>query len=510
MNIRKKSLQMSPSPLLISLFIFLSPLSASSEGSLPAFPGAEGYGAETIGGRGGRVIEVTTLSDQGPSSLREALMAEGPRIVVFRIGGTIELDSRITLGKEQSYLTLAGQTAPGEGIQIKGWDIVLTQGIHDVVIRYMRFRPGETGVDDWSKDSLGMFGDTEKVSNIIIDHSSLYWGPDEAADSWGRVENITWQWNFIEDIVHDQGGHFEESKGMLVSSPEGQAGGVRNISIHHNYFANNAQRNPSVTGDGPIEIVNNLIYNWRDFGTAINYDGYGVGTRANLIGNFYKRGPESNTHRYAVGIDGGGRNPDGLIYAFDNLGPFREQESLDEWAIVGKGYGDASDYWEVEADPALQKESPWPQSLIPITIHPARAVLSTVLEGAGAVLPVRDSLDERLANDFRYNTGDVKFASKQKTSWWPVLAGAQAASDADHDGMPDDWESKNGFDPEKADGNSDADGDGYTNVEEYLNGTQAQWLSEAPREALPAEPSPEPERKTFWQRLILFLRNFLS
>ncbi len=121
---------------------------------LPAFPGAEGFGADTPGGRGGRILQVTTLADSGPGSFREALLTPEPRIIVFRVGGTIELESRILLTQAHSFVTVAGQTAPGDGIQIKGWDLFLHEGFHDGVFRHLRIRPGATGPNEWSKHTI--------------------------------------------------------------------------------------------------------------------------------------------------------------------------------------------------------------------------------------------------------------------------------------------------------------------------------------------------------------------
>ena len=450
--------------------LLLLTLSAVLQAAVPAFPGAEGFGAQSVGGRGGRVIEVTNLDDNGPGSLRSALMSTGPRIVVFRVGGTIRLTSRLELRAAQSYLTIAGQTAPGDGIQIRGMDIVLN-GTHDVIIRNLRLRPGETAPGDWSKHGLLIYGGSaeETSRDIIVDHCSIYWGPDENLCAWDWVENVTFQWCMTEGIVHDTyPERFEDSKAALFGTSEGDGSRMRNITLHHSYLANSAQRNPLLVADGPFHVVSNVVYNWVGFGTGIANRGTGV--RVNLVSNHYRRGPASSTSRYAVGIDGDPRNPDAFVYVADNIGPFRPSSSLPEWAIVGSGY-DTSRYWTAPADARYQRATPWPASPIAVQATSSDLTVERVLADCGAIAPRRDALDARLVADFRTGTGTIKKASEQLESWWPTLAGGEAPADADHDGMPDAWEIARGLSPtDSSDGPLDRDGDGWTNVEEYLNG----------------------------------------
>lgn len=452
---------------IFSIFLF-SPLFVSKIDAVVAFPGAEGFGAQSVGGRGGRVIEVTNLNDSGTGSFRDAVMQTGPRIIVFRVGGTITLNSRISVGRNQSFLTIAGQTAPGDGVQIKGWDISLESGIHDVVIRYLKFRTGETSPEDWSKHTIQMYGNStsNKVENIIIDHCSFFWGPDEGASSWEFVENVTWSWNIFEGLRHDNySAHFEESKSLLIGTDPGGGSHMKNITVHHNFMANSAQRNPGLYADGPFEVINNLVYNWEHFGTE--FQNRATGIKVNLIGNYYKRGPVSSTNRYAVGIQGD-INPDGYIYVKDNIGPFRANSSIDEWAIVGSGYG-TSTYWTAPAPKSLQKFSPWPESPVPVTTHNATQLAPIVLATVGASYPKRDSLDQRVINDYNNNTGTIKLASQQQSSWWPTLQTGTPPQDTDKDGIPDTWEQQKGLDANnQSDGNAIAPS-GYTWIEEYLS-----------------------------------------
>lgn len=450
---------------------------------MPAFPGAEGFGAESIGGRGGRVIEVTNLNDSGPGSFRDACLQTGARTVVFRVSGTIDLSSRLTLREQHSFLTIAGQTAPGGGIQTKGFDFFLSDGVHDVVIRYMKFRPGHTAPSDWSKHGLGIYGPSAELRpyDILFDHCSIYWGPDEGMTVWGHVRDVTFQWLIIEGMEHDfEGQRFESSKSALFGAPAGEGSTQSNIALHHSYLVNGDQRNPRLTADGPFHIVNNVVYNWGAFATQIQKRG--DGTRVNLIGNHYKRGPLSNPNRYAVGIDSP-KNPNGLIYVRDNIGPFRPNNSDPQWNIVGAGYdlNPTSNYYTIPADPALQKAEPWPSPPQPIRVDPVADIEQIVLTQAGAHqrlnargewVASRDSLDQRAVADYANDTGTKKRAVDQTDSWWPDLSGGVPYADDDQDGMANEWETANFLDPnDPEDRNGDLDGDGYTNLEEFLNGT---------------------------------------
>jgi len=276
------------------------------------------------------------------------------------------------------------------------------------------------------------------------------------------------------------GVRYEASKAALFGAPDGAGGNLTNVDLHHCYLVNCDQRNPRLTADGPFHVVNNVVYNWTFFATQIQ--DRGNGTRVNLIGNYYKRGPLSNPNRYAVGIDAP-RNPNGLIYVLDNIGPFRPNNSDPQWNIVGAGYdfNPTSNYYTIPADPALQRANPWPSPPVPITVDPVADIEQIVLTQAGAHQRInalgewvtnRDSLDQRAVADYANNAGTLKRAADQTDAWWPDLSGGVPYADADQDGMPNAWENANGLDPnDPADRNDDPDGDGYTNLEEFLNGT---------------------------------------
>lgn len=423
---------------------------SGSPRSMLAFPDAEGFGAYAAGGRGGRVFEVTNLNDSGPGSLRAAIEAEGPRTVVFRVGGTIELLSRIRI--EHPYLTIAGQTAPGGGITLKNHPSNIRSPLeiktHDVIMRYIRSRPGPSAKPSDTLDALTISGGHD----IIIDHCSLSWATDEVVNTWNDIGNVTIQWSIIAEglnkSTHPKGAH---SKGMLLGSE-----GADRISVHHNLFAHNYDRNPDVNVAGEVDLVNNVFYNgvrWTEI-----KDKYGAGNqKINIINNYYKQGPSTLKKRkrgyevfYYSNTD---RHPQ--VYVKGNLGFHRSSETQPEQLIV-------------------QEDSRWmmvasrfqaPQ----IRMGSAAEAFNQVLANAGAVIPKRDAADQRIVNDVINGTGNV-IDDPAEVGGWPALAAGRAAPDTDHDGMPDNWEDRHGFNKQDgADGSADSDGNGYSNLEEYLN-----------------------------------------
>ncbi len=441
---------------------------------MPAFPGAEGFGAVSIGGRAARVIKVTTLADAGPGSLRTALLTPGPRTILFDVAGTIELQTPIIVsGAQYSYFTLAGQSAPGDGVQIKGFDVILGEDIRDVIIRYMRFRPGFTKPEDHFKFSLMLYGEIGKSSrNIIIDHCTFSWAPDDTG-MWDAVHNVTWQWNiFGEAMYHDYvlPNVKPISRGMIVGAENGRGQYMYNVSIHKNYFVSNDQRNPNLSAHGPYEFVNNLVYNWGSFGTQL---GIRSGLmKINLIGNVYRPGPAIRTAgRYPIGFDAEPVDGAGYAYVSDNIGPYRTSSTQPEWSIMGTGTViNGADYWRLPAPQRLQRSTPWPAAKMPVNVLASGQVADTLLDRVGATRPIRDAHDLKLVNDYRNFTGSIRVASSQTAADWPVLRTAASPVDTDNDGMPNGWEREHGFDTaQELDGARDRDGDGYTNLEEYLN-----------------------------------------
>lgn len=404
---------------------------------LAAFPGAEGFGTQTVGGRGGRVIEVTNLNDEGSGSLRAAVQASGPRIVVFRIGGTIKLTRSLTI--LNPYLTIAGQTAPGDGIMLRDAGILVKT--HDVVVRYLRVRRGPGGFGDSIWAGAGAY-------NVVVDHCSLSWATDENASITEVARNVTFSWNIISEglanSTHPEGSH---SMGTLLEQTE-------NISLHHNLYAHNDLRNPRLTDQGQAEFVNNVVYNWNQMGSELSSASLVQPSFGNFIGNYYKPGP-NHSGRSAIDIRNG-IHPDSRLYLKGNLGPGRNSDTQDEWAILTGGTA------------AMRSNTP----VVPLsgmnTATKADAAYETVLARAGATLPQRDQIDARVVNEVRNGTGRI-IDDPAQVGGWPSLAAGTPPQDGEHDGMPDEWEQARGLNPQADDSAQDRDGDGYSNVEEYIN-----------------------------------------
>ena len=430
----------------IFLVLVLVTSSLSEPAKILAFPGAEGFGAYTPGGRGGKVYEITNLNDTGPGSLREAVEAEGARIVVFRVSGNIELKSKLVI--RNPYITIAGQTAPGDGICLKKHQMIV--GTNNVIIRYMRFRPGdELGLD---LDAFGGRG----CENIIIDHCSASWSIDECV-SFYHNNNITIQWCLMSESLY-MSNHVKGHHGF------GGIWGGTNASLHHNLFAHHSSRNPRFASDDKnIDYRNNVIYNW-------GYNSAYGGERAtvNMIANYYKAGPATQDRKRDRIVEIS--ENESRWYISDNYVTGYPEITADNWAGGVQGDADKN---------IIRVREPFPNSKV--TTQTAEEAYELVLAQAGAILPKRDPLDTRVIEEVRTGTatyggawGEGKgIIDSQKTvGGWPQLNSTQPTEDSDHDGMPDEWEIKRGLDPNNAnDGKEDRDGNGYTNVEEYLN-----WL----------------------------------
>lgn len=440
--------------------------------AIPAFPGAEGYGTETPGGRGGRVIEVTNLNDSGPGSLRQACEVEtGPRIVVFRVSGTIELSGNITIGEANSFVTVAGQTAPGDGIQLKNWTIAVARGGHDAIIRHIRTRPGSgalTADNGGQIDGILVYGsDGRHTYNVVIDHCSVMWAADENGEAYAEVTDVTYQWCiFAEGLQsgHPKGPH---SMGMLV----GGWGNSRTLtaSVHHCLFAHNGGRNPALIFNNPraepvsrFDFRSNVVYNWSNNNYA-QFTTHGEfeeahGPEINFVGNLYLKGPAGNPiDDNVVWVKGAAR-----LYIAGNTTPACPDGTGDGWAVGVRDLDDKPRYGP--ADEALF-QSAAPFETPPVTATPIDQLHEVVLQNAGATSPRRDEVDQRIVSEVRTRTGSVGKGSEH-----PVLQSAKPPPDSDHDGMPDEWERAHGLDPDDPeDRNGDLNGNGYTNVEDYLN-----------------------------------------
>ena len=429
------------------------------EEGLGAFPGAQGFGTEeTIGGRGGQVIEVTNLDDSGSGSLREAVETKGPRIVVFKVGGTIELESGLEI--TEPYLTIAGQTAPGDGITIKAMKETAVTDTHDVIIRYIRFR----GVEIDNQDCLNVV----RSHNVVIDHNSLSWCTDETLSVVAQSYNVTLQWNIISEPL---GGY--SGKGTLVSS------GSHNVSVHHNLYAHSSQRNAKMKGsDDPYSLegnipyfdyVNNVVYNWSGYAHSVAGSGKG-----NVVANYFKPGPNTHTYPRRREVIRQQYEEGRLLYVKNNIGPSCPEGCENDWeggtfTWDGKEYtgGMVSDISGDITPTITRTDTPLPTPKV--QTYSAERAYTKVLEKAGVSVPKRDSVDIRIINDVKNGTGKI-ITDMSEIDGWPTLSSGTPYTDTDHDGMADSWEDSNGFDKnDPSDGPLDKDGDGYTNVEEYLN-----------------------------------------
>ncbi|MCD7902028.1 MAG: fimbrillin family protein [Bacteroides sp.] len=454
-----------------------------------AFPGAEGGGMFTTGGRGGRVIKVTNLNDSGAGSLRAALSESGPRTIVFEVDGVIELKSRLDI--RNGDVTIAGQTAPGDGICLKNYSFVVRA--NNVIIRYIRARMG----DEAKTEDDAMWG--RYLKNVIIDHCSMSWSTDECSSFYAN-ENFTMQWcvlsESLRNSVHDKGQH----------GYGGIWGGV-NASFHHNLLAHHDSRNPRFDGgdvygtsDNPLtnnqramDYRNCVVYNYS------NYPAYGgEGQKINFVGNYYKwgpasvNGPDASTNgkkrRYFYRISGVKGSVDygcPSIYVGDNTNYLETTDGNDN--------GINADNWAgMEYDTSNQGSTTYTQLTTPISIapdgvaskvttHTAAVAYERVLDYAGASLK-RDAVDLRAVNDTRTGTATYMTGgngsingyvdTQSAVGGWPVYEAGKVKKDTDGDGIPDSFEDAFGLDKNSAaDGNEKTlDPTGrYTNLEIYLH-----------------------------------------
>ncbi|MBN2626468.1 MAG: hypothetical protein JXA95_07365 [Spirochaetales bacterium] len=415
--------------------------------SQKAFPSAEGYGAFSKGGRGGEVIYVTNLNDSGPGSLREALIREGARTVLFSVSGIIELNSTIFVG--DPFLTIAGETAPGGGITLKNGGIYIAA--HDVIIRHLRIRPGDSTIgqsyDDRDAITIG-----QRSYSIMIDHVSATWAIDENISTFYGSQSITIQWSIIGEALHNsfhpEGPH---SKALLVGD------NTKLITIHHNVFAHNDDRTPAqIKGNSICDVVNNIVYNWGTYAYSFNLDYVLKPCFMNLRSNYFLKGPSSTGDFFSEAANAYGSK----LYIGNNLG--------DDPLLMSYNANPAE--FISQKDYLVASPIDWPGN-VNITGMETETLRNVILDNAGATLPVRDEVDTRIINDVKNISGAI-IDSPASVGGYPFILEISedpANYDSDLDGMPNNWEDANGFDSSSsADGNGDHDGDGYTNLEEYL------------------------------------------
>jgi hypothetical protein len=469
------------------------------QAKVPAFPGAEGGGKYSFGGRGGRVFVVTNLADSGPGTLREACESAGPRIVVFNVAGIIHLEQPIYI--EAPYITIDGHTAPGDGVCIAGNG--LDDDAHDVVIRYLRFRRGNLDIFNRHGCHYG-----SPIGNILIDHVSASWGQDQNIDTYRHMYtptnggpdlklpavNVTIQWTISSEALNTYNHAF------------GGDWGGRNSGFHHNLFASNTGRNPSVAMSYDFNFVNNVLFNWRHR----SVDGGDKNSLYNIINNYYKPGPAtpSGAVRYRILEPSQSYNRTnhtgfwGKAYVAGNVVEGAPEVTADNWngGVQFKNAPDPDASGPNTSDPEgvrrlvtqVRVDTPFPMP--PMTMTSAKQAFDDVLRGAGATLPRRDAVDSRVIDTVR--TGRVWSEGREITpppmkglaknnigkagngiitepaqvGGYPEYKG-EPIKDLGPDGIPSSWKKRFGMDlNDSALAARDLQGDGYTVMDKYLAG----------------------------------------
>jgi pectate lyase len=460
---------------------------------VPAFPGAQGGGALAVGGRGGTVYEVTNLNDSGAGSLRACVQASGPRTCVFRTGGHLTLHSQLYIGNP--YLTIAGQTALGGGIELSAKDPngsayfnddLIRIETHDVVIRYVKMRLGYNASANYQNTIVIQ---ASNQYNIVVDHCSIYWGMwDDIsvyATNTGSNKNITFSWNIIAEPLLQPG-----ASGTVATNISGAnstiADASTDLDFHHNLFASADHRTPLHTVRSG-RLVNNIVYNW-------NY--YALRTKGSkdIIGNYFKPGPMNLSPAHEIHAwttnDGNDTSYAPSLYLAGNAGPHNSfNPSTDNWStLTALACNESAGECSSPLSSTLQRATPLAISGVAITADSATSLatsggnfLTTVgasqkLNDAicdGTFTSNRDSVDTRVVNQFLSATGISTQAlqSESQVGGFPALSAGTACTDTGHDGMTDVWESAHGLNPGDPTNATKIAPNGYTYLENYLNGT---------------------------------------
>jgi pectate lyase len=434
-----------------------------------AFPSAEGFGKYTTGGRGGKVFIVSNLDDKGPGSFRDAAEAREKRFIVFAVSGTIHLDSKLNI---KGDVTIAGQTAPGDGICLADNSVLLSGD--NIIVRYLRFRMGDKYQKGGMVDGNGgddAFGGTHR-KNIIIDHCSMSWSTDEVFSVYGG-DSTTLQWNLISEPLN-YSYHFETGDKDYEHHGYGAIWGGRHSSFHHNLFAHCNSRTPRFDGIRNIteencDFTNNVIYDWGH-----NNVYAGEGGSYNIVNNYFKYGPSTNESvKYRIA------NPWNKPPSISFGRWYVDGNYVDGSVSVTKDNRSGVDLEKGTEDDKKRLFLNLPFGSVEIKKQSAQAAYQSVLKSAGATLPKRDTLDERITSDVKNRTGrliDVQGGYPHGTDYektinaWPVLKSSPSPKDSDEDGMPDEWEKKNSLNPNDASDASKYKLDkNYTNIEVYIN-----------------------------------------
>ena len=426
--------------LLLVKIAFLAFGTLASGADLPAFPGAEGFGAVAKGGRGGRLIKVSNLKANGPGSLQAACGERGPRTIVFDVSGVIEGNVVI----EHGEVSILGQTAPGAGITIAG--SLMTryrprEPINDVVVRFVRVRPPK---------ARGAGGDALQFSEnkrVILDHVSAAWGADETLDIYG-AQDVSLQWCTLEESVtegHPKGRH----NYGLISGPEGAR-----VSIHHTLFAHHSRRCPAIA-NGPADVRNNVVYNFRDgFGHENDPNDRGY----NVVGNYYKRGPS-----------------DPKIFPFcfrAEVSYFLRDNYIDGVGLIQDPWAEADKHQGLAYYAGKGRKAPHEFDVPKVTTHSPEEAFKLVLARAGAW--PRDAVTARIVEEVK--SGGGSWGQKPQVDLLEGLTPSKPAADGDSDGLPDEWEVKRGLDATDGSDHAQVMPSGYTAIEEYANELAQQLL----------------------------------
>ena len=411
------------------MLLYCSLMSIQAYGGVVAFPGAEGFGCEATGGRGGEVYIVTNLDDSGPGSFRDAV-SQSNRTVVFAVDGIIKIKERVVV---KDHITIAGQTAPGDGVVIYGNGISFSGADHSIV-RYMRFRMGSNGSK--GKDAISI----AHGSPMIFDHCSVSWGRDENFSISGDDGFYT-----IQNSIISQGLHSHSCGGLIQNW-----GGV---SILRCLYIDNHTRNPKVKGVN--QYVNNVIYNWRVAGYILGGGSSGI-SNANVISNYFISGPDTGSKPAFSRA-----NENFHIFALNNFHDNNRNGILDGFLIQRQGYGPVT--WENQRFNYPQLSS----------IFTPEIAYKLAVSNAGASKPKRDPVDSLLINQLislGRDGGIIAKESELPTNGPGIVKGGDAPVDTDKDGMPDYWEKViPGLKSDVKDNNGDVNNNGYSNLEDYLN-----------------------------------------
>lgn len=457
--------------------------------TIPAFPGAEGGGATSKGGRGGTVYHVTSLDGgTGAGTLRAcAVVATGPRTCVFDVAGNIELSSHINVSSP--YLTIAGETAPGGGITVSGKNstaVSFTARTHNIIVRGIRFRKGyNAGTPSQDGDSANVAGvsaTSGPIGPIIFDHISASWGQDENVEVWSDVarapKNVTYQWSMIYEPL------FAHPVNLLTgASSSAVADNMTDIDLHHSILANSSHRNPMIKTRS-FRVVNSLVYNWSDWALAV----HGTG-QVDIIGNKFKTGPlylTESAKAYEIEATPIGNSTTATtgttsLYVSGNVGPHNSDPLADNWVMTR--LIDLELNGSAELGPlseSYRRLTPLPALPFPITAQDVWTAETLVLAGAGASRRLdcagnwvsnRDSADARVVAQYTAGNVGIVPVNEDAVGGYPTLAAGTACTDTDGDGMPDTWETANGLNPASAADGPTLHASGYSNLERYLAGS---------------------------------------